>query len=446
MRKWIAAAVMAVVLAVLPAGMLLMAQRSFTLAMARERERALSEEAAIARAIALEIGGGDYATLLQTAQNAQRRYGSASLTVALTYFGAPMAGASLPPAAEPLLRSDLKRATLLDGDTRRLFLAHRLTDSVTLLLSSDVSPVYALRRQLIIGAAALCAAGLTLAGAAAWGLSGVAMRPVRTLARAADALSGGDYGASLPPAGRDEIGALTHSFGAMAQAVRQREEALREHGERQQLLIDAMAHEMRTPLTAIVAGGRLLQRATLTPEKQDALLTTLVREAQRLADMDERLLTLTRLRMEPLAAAPYALADMAREALAVFGNVELDAARGGTLTGDRELMIELMRNLVVNAQRAGGSVPVWVALRPDGFTVTDKGRGMTAEEAARAFEPFYKADSSRSRAAGGAGLGLTLCQRIASLHGGTLTIDSAVGRGTTVAYRQRTIDPPLISP
>lgn len=436
MRKRIAAAMMAVVLAVFPVSMLLMTQRSFTLTMARERERALSEEAAIARAIAMEISGGSYKTLLQTAQNAQQRYGSASLTVALLYFGAPMAGAALPPEAEPLLQSEAKRATLLDGGVRRLFLAHRLTGSVTLLLSSDVSPVYALRERLLGVAAALCAAGLALAGAAAWLLSGVAMRPVRALSHAADALSGGDYGAALPPAGRDEIGALTRSFGAMAQAVRQREEALREHSERQQLLIDAMAHEMRTPLTAIVAGGRLLQSAALPPEKQDALLSTLVREAQRLADMDERLLTLTRLRSEPLAAAPYDLADMAREALAVFENVELSAERSGTLTGDRELMIELMRNLIVNAQRAGGSAPVRVTLHPDGFSVTDKGRGMTAEEAARACEPFYKADRSRTRAAGGAGLGLTLCRRIASLHGGTLTIDSAVGRGTTVAYRQ----------
>ena len=126
--------------------------------------------------------------------------------------------------------------------------------------------------------------------------------------------------------------------------------------------------------------------------------------------------------------------EMAREALSVFEGVAL-SGEDAEFLGERELTIQLLRNLVVNAQRAGGNAPVQVTLRPDGFSVTDHGCGMTKEQAARAFEPFYKADKSRTRAAGGAGLGLTLCRKIAELHGGTLRIDSAPGEGTTVCYR-----------
>ena len=75
-----------------------------------------------------------------------------------------------------------------------------------------------------------------------------------------------------------------------------------------------------------------------------------------------------------------------------------------------------------------------VELHENGFTVSDSGCGMTKEQIARAFEPFYKADKSRTRAAGGAGLGLSLCRKIAQLHGGTLKIESEMGKGTCVVY------------
>ena len=89
---------------------------------------------------------------------------------------------------------------------------------------------------------------------------------------------------------------------------------------------------------------------------------------------------------------------------------------------------------MVNAKRAGGCEPVCVALFENGFSVTDSGCGMTTEQIARAFEPFYKADKSRARTQGGAGLGLTLCRKIAQLHGGTLGIESEIGKGTRVVY------------
>ena len=385
MRKRIAAAMTAVALLLFPLGAMMIVSRSFDISMEQARARALSEEAAIARAVALEIGAaGDGEKLFSVAQGVQARYGSDALSVMLVYHGAAMAGCTLPEGIAPLL-STQGRATLLNGTSQTLHIAHRLSDNLVLLLGSDVSAVYALRRELAVWAGLLSLAGVALASLLSVVVSGWLARPYKILAQ-------------------------------------QRQE-----------LIDALAHEMRTPLTAILGGARLLERASLPQEKRASLLSSIAREAQRLSDMDERLLQLTRMEHGDVTMEAFSSIDMAREALSIFEGVEL-LGEDAEFTAERELTIQLLRNLVVNAQRAGGETPVVVTLLPDGFSVADTGCGMTNEQIARAFDPFYKADKARTRSAGGAGLGLTLCQRIAQLHHGTLTIDSEPGRGTTVVY------------
>ena len=383
----IAAAMTALALLLFPLGALMIVHQGFSLTMERERTRALSEEAAIARAVALEAAAGDRETLYAVASGLQRRYGSDSLAVALLYRGAPMAGAQTGDAQGlDALIGTQGRATLLDRKSETLYIAHRLSSDLTLLLASDVSAVYDFRRELALWAGALSACGVLLSGLMSVVISGWLAKPFKLMAQ-------------------------------------QRQE-----------LIDALAHEMRTPLTAIVAGSRLLQHASVAQEQRHELLDTMAREAKRLSQMDERLLLLTRLEHEQPVFTHFSSMEMAQEALSVFEGVQLsgDDAR---FHAERELTILLLRNLVVNAQRAGGERPVQVALVPDGFTVRDWGCGMTREQIGRAFEPFYKADKSRARKHGGAGLGLTLCRRIAQLHGGRLSIDSAPGEGTTVCYR-----------
>lgn len=433
MRKRIALCMVALVLTLLGPGMALVVSRSFALTMERERARALGEEAAIARALTLETAEGNVGR--STASTLQTRYGSNELTIYLLQNGETITGEALPTVQKlPELLNTETRATLLDGVSERLLIAHALDGEITLLTALDVSPVYALRRELLRGAAALGLIGLALAGALAIWISGVLTRPLSQLADAAAKLADGDYAAPLPAAKNDEMNALIRAFSRMSAAIDERETALRTQAEERQALIDALAHEMRTPLTAILGGARLLQQSRLSGSQQSELLDTMAREASRLSTMDERLLLLTRLDHEAPAFAPFDSRAMAREALSVFDGVRLEGD-GAVFVGERELTILLLRNLVVNAQRAGGKEAVRVTLHPDGFDVTDYGCGMTKEQIARAFEPFYKADKARTRSAGGAGLGLPLCRKIARLHHGELRMESEIGRGTRVCYR-----------
>ena len=433
MRKRIALCMVALVLTLLGPGMALVVSRSFALTMERERARALGEEGAIARALTLETAEGNVGR--STASTLQTRYGSSELTIYLLQNGETITGEALPTAQKlPELLNTETRATLLDGVSERLLIAHALGGEITLLTALDVSPVYALRRELLRGAAALGLIGLALAGALAVWISGVLTRPLSQLADAAAKLADGDYAAPLPAAKNDEMNALIHAFSRMSAAIDERETALRTQAEERQALIDALAHEMRTPLTAILGGARLLRQSRLSGSQQSELLDTMAREASRLSTMDERLLLLTRLDHEAPAFAPFDSRAMAREALSVFDGVRLEGD-GAVFVGERELTILLLRNLVVNAQRAGGKEAVRVTLHPDGFDVTDYGCGMTKEQIARAFEPFYKADKARTRSAGGAGLGLPLCRKIARLHHGGLHMESEIGRGTRVCYR-----------
>ena len=386
MRTQIVAAMTALVLLLFPLGAFMIVHQGFSLTMERERARALSEEAAIARAVALELSGKSKEGVFTTASFLQRRYGSKALSVALVYRGETMAGNERPQVQgmEELLETQ-GRATLLDSSTQKLFIAHKLSDDLTLLLASDVSAVYEFRRELAFWAGGLSVVGVVLSCMLSVIVSGWLARPFKQLAA-------------------------------------QRQE-----------LIDALAHEMRTPLTAILGGVRLLERANLDEEKRVRLLGSMAKEAQRLSDMGDRLLMLTRLEHDAPEFAPFSSMEMAREALDAFDSVILEG-EDAVFTGERKLMICLLRNLVVNGMRAGGTEPVRVTLMKNGFSVTDSGCGMTKEQIARAFDPFYKADKSRARTHGGAGLGLTLCKKIARLHGGKLEIESEVGKGTRVVY------------
>ncbi len=209
-----------------------------------------------------------------------------------------------------------------------------------------------------------------------------------------------------------------------------------------------VSHELRTPVAnmrAVVEA--LLAGASEEPEAAARFVADLDRESKRLVDIIEDLLVLSRLETSGAAgeAGPFSLVEVVREVmrekedLARRYEVEAAFADPGTevpLRGDRNLVKTAFANLLDNAvkyNRPGGRVDVSLEQGEDSVTlrVSDNGVGIPAADREKIFERFYRVDKARSRDTGGTGLGLSIVKHAAEFHGGTVSVASTEGRGST---------------
>lgn len=304
--------------------------------------------------------------------------------------------------------------------------------------------------------AASAVVSVLMAGALYAVLRGLS-RPMERLAVVARRIAEGDYAARSSQRGRykkDEVGQLAAALDGMAARVQENIAQLSEAAERKQQLVDNVAHELRTPLTAVRGYAEYIQRAELSGEERFEAVQYIVDEAGRLAAMSERLLQMAALRGEQAERKPVSLplllgraARTAAPRAAAHGvTVALTGVEDCTIYGEEALLESLIVNLTDNAAKAceaGGRVELAAQAVEGGVVVTvqDNGRGMDAETIAHLGEPFYRPDKARSRAQGGAGLGLSLCFQIAQSHGALLKFASTPGVGTTAAVAFRTDRP-----
>lgn len=428
------------VLVFLPLLMLLawfMSQRSFDLAMQREQERAQMMEAMIAAQVKDAIKPLNYDGVVQAARQYRRAYAAQGVELIFCYNRVPIGGARLPNRNyEAMLGRS--RTGMLDTLSRpeKFVIAEPLTCQVTLLVLRDVSDLYEMRaemRRVFLLAAAL---GSVVMIVMSWLVASRFTRPVARLTDAAQALAAGEEGQALPTTRRDELGALARSFAEMEKAVLSREESLKQEAQNRQAMLDALAHEMRTPLCSLLGNVRLLEMP-LEEQERAQILDEMAREIKRLTEMDAQLMKLTQLHHEPLETEEIQLLSLLQETAARLkaqaGDVTIQVeGPDSVVLGDRELLALLVDNLTVNAIRASSpGQTITLRTTETGFVVRDEGCGMTEEQLSHLFEPFYKADKARTRSLGGAGLGLSLCKRIVEMHQGTLAYESTPGEGTT---------------
>lgn len=296
-------------------------------------------------------------------------------------------------------------------------------------------------------------------------------RPLDALARTTNEYAAGDTTVRAPVHSNDEIGLLAASFNNLADTVDARVNDLREVADSNARMAASLSHEIRTPLTAIRGYAEYLQLAHVAPEEECKTLASIIHESNRLHGVSQRMLQLFALdnvapALEPLSLGSVAAkAAIAAEQRATEHDVRLsfeDATEAscvqGFILGDPVLLESLIINLVdnaVNASGAGMCVQVIVRMsdacelapgveklieedehpvRPDTILlqVKDSGCGLAPCEIERLGEPFYRPDKARSRASGGAGLGLSLVQRIVQLHDAAIHFDSVEGEGTCV--------------
>lgn len=265
-------------------------------------------------------------------------------------------------------------------------------------------------------------------------------RPLRALTSAAHRMGDGDLATRVDVGTTDEIGALATAFNTLA-ANQQRQEELRSD------MVSDIAHELRTPLSNI--RGWLEAAQDGVAPLDDALVGSLHEEAillQHVVDdlRDLALADAGELRLHPEPTDLGALADQvvaAQRAAADAAGVHLRAVstEPALARADPLRLRQVLTNLVSNAVRhtpPGGSVTVEVTATPDGWAVqvADTGSGIAVADLPRVFDRFWRSDRSRTRGTGGSGLGLAIARNIVELHGGTITVQSVMGDGSTFLF------------
>ncbi|WP_330672542.1 sensor histidine kinase [Acetatifactor muris] len=268
-------------------------------------------------------------------------------------------------------------------------------------------------------------------------------KPIRLLTHATRKMAGGDYSYRARQISSDELGQLTMDFNSMANELEATIGELREEVRAREDFIAAFAHELKTPLTAIIGYADLLRSRKLDEEKHFLSANYIYTEGKRLENMSFRLLDIIVTKRDTIERQPVAAKSLFDYLKSMFsGNTEqkLRISFGkGTVYAEGNLLKSVLLNLVDNACKAsseGGLVEVYGKRRENAyaFCVKDYGVGIPEEELKKVTEAFYMVDKSRSRSKNGAGLGLALCVEILRLHESELHIESKVGEGTIISF------------
>ena len=285
--------------------------------------------------------------------------------------------------------------------------------------------------------------GLALAAGAGALLARTALAPIDRMTRTARQITADDLARRVELRGTgDELDRLAETLNEMLARLQAT------FAQIQRFAADA-AHELRTPLTVLKGGLEVALRASRTAEEYREVLVSSLEEVDRLVSLAEDLLILSRasagvsgrLTVVDLESLALEVMDVAMM-LARDTGVSLRMSGGGPLAvrGDAPALRRAVINLVENAVKytpAGGAVELSLA-RENGHALvvmSDTGPGIDPAERERVFQPFVRLDAARTRDTGGAGLGLAITRSIVVAHQGTITLDSAPGRGCRFAIR-----------
>mgnify|MGYP000321601588 FL=1 len=264
--------------------------------------------------------------------------------------------------------------------------------------------------------------------------------PLETLRKTTEKIETGDFSARVEERGNDEFTLVAKSFNLMLDTINEQMETLEQEADRKQMLVDNMAHELRTPLTSIHGYAEYLEKANTTEERRLIAAKYIMSESERLQKISEILLDDAFIRENEIEMSDIDLGAVLTDAAkklqmrAENAGVEITCDTAPvTVKGNETLLSMLFYNLTENAIKAcsaGGKVKI--SCSECQAVIEDNGKGMTEEQLLHITEPFYRTDKSRSRAEGGAGLGLALCKQIVLTHKAEMNFESKIGQGTKI--------------
>ena len=238
--------------------------------------------------------------------------------------------------------------------------------------------------------------------------------PLQRLTQSVKLMQKGEPWQAVEVEGHDDIADLTRSFNEMGEEIECQMEQLQRESKTKQQLVDDLAHEMRTPLTAIYGYAEYLQKAPYTEEEKLEALDYIMSESKRLSHMGQELLTMAIYREDEVNVEIIDSVSLGKDISNLLENT-LQEKRLRlkksicpiSFEGDRAMMVCLIRNLIENAARASDSgARIWLAMdkldeRTVCIRVKDEGIGMEAHDLERITDAFYRVDKARSRSNGG---------------------------------------------
>lgn len=321
--------------------------------------------------------------------------------------GATRVERSLPGTAGDAVALELRweRVVTPDGE---------LTVATASPLEEVTRSLAAVRRSLWVGLPLV----VVLVGAVAWFVTGRALRPVEAMRLEAEAITHRSLHRRVPePTTNDEVGRLARTMNAML-------DRLEGSAERQRRFVADASHELRTPVATLRTELEVAQRAGDADSLRDAVDAALGEE-QRLEALLADLLLLASVDDAPATAGePVDLAALAAAEAERPRRVPVSVTGAGVVTGSRRQLEGVVRNLFDNAARHARSAVV-VTVDGGRLVVDDDGPGVPVEERRRIFERFTRLDEGRARDDGGAGLGLSIVEAVATAHGGAVEVGDA---------------------
>jgi two-component system, OmpR family, sensor histidine kinase BaeS len=275
----------------------------------------------------------------------------------------------------------------------------------------------------------IAALAIAIAAALAVFLARAFLQPLKRVAEGTHRLAGGNYATRVEVRSTDELGRLAGDFNRLAETLERNETIRRRY-------MADVSHELRTPLAVLSAeleaiedGVRPLNATSLTSLRTEvSALSKLVDDLNQLALADVGALTYRKETVDVVPLVEQAV-ESYRERLAARGlELESDWQQAAPVYADADRLLQMFRNLLENSARytdPGGSVRVAVRRDADRVAIDfdDSAPGVPPDSLTRLFERFYRVEASRSRANGGAGLGLALCRSIVDAHGGDIRAD-----------------------
>ena len=273
----------------------------------------------------------------------------------------------------------------------------------------------------------------------------IIFRPLRQISSASAKIANGNYGSRISVRGKDEISGVAYNFNLMAEQIENQIGQLEEASEQKQQFIDNFSHELRIPLTAIYGYAEYIQKAFMSEEERYECTQFIMSECSRLQNMAYQLLDMALLRRDEMKDSDCSVKELFAESEKVM-HVRASEKKirltyvlppNYVVRGNMEQLLILLNNLIDNAIKASRQedeihIRAYAEESAVVMEVRDHGAGMEKEQILHIKEAFYRVDKARSRAGGGAGLGLAICERIIQLHHADMSFVSEPGAGTTV--------------